>query len=135
MTDANNNSGYFAYLLNEPVDLGFGDLLFAIDIVKSSLADGFEEFCKPNVWEFETAMDAVVSVLNLLQAARELLPQLGWEYDASGSSGLRVFHVPHDNRFSHALFVKQHGNGTSFIVSPVALGLGTLEFRFLRNLK
>ena len=120
-----DNTGYFAYRVDLPVDYGYDDLLFARNIIESNLSVVFDEFCNKDFgrYRFGEKLDAVISMANLLKAARELLPRIYWDYDTCKSEGVRVFHVLNGSSFSYAIFLKQDNNGDSFIVSPVRLDL------------
>lgn len=123
MTDVNNKPAYFAYLLAEPVDLGFNNMSLASDIVKLEIADIFANFCKADIFPFEYNLERSVSILNLLVAANKALPKLYWEYEVNASSGVRIFQVVNGCCFDEAIFMKQYSNGCSYIVSPVAIKL------------
>ena len=127
------STGYFAYCQGLPVDYGYDDLPFARNIIESNLSVAFDEFCNKDFdrFCFDEKLDTVISMVNLLKAARELLPRIYWQYDTCNSEGVRVFRVFDGLGFSYAIFLKQSNNGDSFIVSPVAIELHNAECVFL----
>jgi len=101
-----------------PIDFGWEHCPTVADYYSSLARNEFEGY---------TDIDILKQFKSDFETAKKLALDKGWEGDFRGAA--HVFLVPTENEFSYGFAWKQDNNGTTYVISPVALAhLRRLEF-------
>ena len=100
-----------------PIDFGWEHLQPVSEIV-GKLAVDHSDVAVPS---FLGALPHLREFLDDFEHAMRLARDAGWEGDIRGSMEPRVLWLPGETKFDYAFTWMQDNNGTTFVVSPVAL--------------
>lgn len=110
---------WFGYSV-PPIDFGWGHMQTVEEVAKRLAAEAATVAVKADSshFGFDSGPD-YEEFLRQWKSAQERAHDLGWEGDHRHAPV--VFWVPTDNGFDCGFVIKQDNNGSTFVLSPVAL--------------